>query len=483
MKILVIQLARLGDIYMSWPALRALRRTYPSAHIHLLTRSKFEGAVEGLTVIDQHLTLPTGSLLLPLVQEEPNVEHALLGVKVFTEKLKNEKYDWIINLTFSPASSFLTHAISNGDARVTGYSRHADGSLKLCDDMTAYFYAQVGIDKPNRVHLIDIFASMVDLEYTEQDWAAPDIKDNHDLALPDRYMVLHVGASEKQKALSAQSWIQVLKAIYKNNVHLPLVMIGADNEKFLADEIATHVSKFTGAEFVNLVGKTKIADLFTVLKKAELLIGCDSAPIHMASLTDTPTFNVSIGTVNYWETGPKSTLAFIYRAESEVLLNPERLGQVVALLIQGELAPELIVRSAGLASYAKTENSQQSFQWELIKAIYLGGNYPLAETMDIVQGAEELTQVNNFCIDQIAMVPGKGLEFIGPLLDRADEVIHNIGHLVPHLRPLVNWYQAEKVKIGPGSTEEICLAATAVHQRLARHLQAYVINEDLKVSP
>ncbi len=32
---------------MSWPALRALRRLHPEAEIHLLTRPRFEGAVEG----------------------------------------------------------------------------------------------------------------------------------------------------------------------------------------------------------------------------------------------------------------------------------------------------------------------------------------------------------------------------------------------------------------------------------------------------
>ncbi len=45
MKILVLQLARLGDIYMSWPMIRAVKRKYPNAEIDIqvFTLSSEEG--------------------------------------------------------------------------------------------------------------------------------------------------------------------------------------------------------------------------------------------------------------------------------------------------------------------------------------------------------------------------------------------------------------------------------------------------------
>ncbi|MGZ3769183.1 MAG: glycosyltransferase family 9 protein [Bdellovibrio sp.] len=474
MKILIVQLARLGDIYMTWPALRAIRRTYPDAEIHFLTRPRFESAVEGLTSVDRHLTLSTGSVLAPLVQKECDTKKSLSVLNSIVDGLKSEKYDWIINFTFSPASSYLVHAISHTNTRVTGYTRHGDGTLKLAGETSSYFYAQVGIGKANRVHLSDIFVSMLDIEYVESDWTSPENTTCNN-SLPERYIVLHVGASERQKSLSPNSWAQTLNYLFQHNsLKTTVVLIGGPEEKPLANEI---IKKAPQIQFINTVGQTKMPELFSILKKAELLIGCDSAPIHMASLTDTPTFNVSVGDVNFWETGPKASLSFIYRVQDETKLSPPRLGEVLKMLLEGHVASELIIRGAGVTSYRLDEKPMQSFKWDLVKAIYLGGAYPMAERMEILQAAHQMNEINEFAMEQISLIPTKGLQLTGELLNRAEEVLHSISHCVPELSPLIDWYQAEKIAIGPGTVEEICTATLNVHQRFARHLRAYIPQE------
>jgi ADP-heptose:LPS heptosyltransferase len=463
---------------MSWPALRALRRLNPEAEIHLLTRPRFEGAVEGLSVIDKHLSLSSSTILSPLVQAEPDIETSMARLDSFVDGLQAENYDWVINLTFSPISSFLTHAVSGLHSRITGYSRFRDGSLALSDEISAYFYAQVGTAKPNRVHVADIFASMLDIEYVESDWAAPVVPECS-FNLPNQFLVLHVGASEAHKSLKPEQWAQALTTAHQRGLQLPVVLIGAPNESSLAQKIINHT---TGIQFVDLVGKTKVSDLFAILQKADLLIGCDSAPIHMASLTDTPTLNISVGDVNFWETGPKATLGFIFRADSAEALSAPVLGHTLMDLLEGTVAEGLIVRASGLVSYQKPEMVTEKFQWDLVQALYLGGKYPVAERMEILQGAYQLQEINTFAMEQVKLVPTKGLELIGPLLDRAEEVIQNISQWVPELSPLISWYQAEKVRVGPASLEEICTAALNVHERMARHLQPYIPHEAINES-
>ncbi|HWU44744.1 MAG TPA: glycosyltransferase family 9 protein, partial [Bdellovibrio sp.] len=288
MKILVLQLARLGDIYMSWPALRALRRQFPQAEIHLLTRPRFEGAVEGLTAIDRHWTLPSANIIEPLLGAE-DLSESSMRLENFLAPLQNEKFDWIINLTFSPFSSYLTHALSHESTRTSGYTRFSDGYFNPGDETSAYFYAQVGIDKPNRIHIADIFASMIGIDYVEEDWAAPVATANH-FQLPANYLVIHVGASERHKSVSARKWAQALQQISSRRPNTAVVLIGVASEKNISREIIAHCQ---GLRIFDLVGKTKISDLFSVIQSADLLIGCDSAPIHIASLTDTPTLNIS----------------------------------------------------------------------------------------------------------------------------------------------------------------------------------------------
>ncbi|MEN0058091.1 MAG: glycosyltransferase family 9 protein [Bdellovibrio sp.] len=475
MKILIIQLARLGDIYMTWPVLRALRRQHPEAELHILTRPRFEPALKGLDAIDKHLSLSGSTILAPLVQEEPDIAQSLTHLQGFIEGLKKEKYDQVINLTFSPVSSYLTHAVSHETTQVLGYSRHRDGSLCLSDEISAYFYAQVGVGKANRVHLTDVFASMLDIQYVEEDWRAPAIA-AAPVALPDNYVVLHIGASEKHKALSASHWSEVLNQLQPEWV-TPVVLIGATEETSQAEQIQKTVR--APLQVINLVGRTQISDLFSILQGADMLIGCDSAPIHMASLTDTPTFNVSVGEVNYWETGPKASLGFIYRVEGQGV-NPLHIAICLKSLFRGAAHPALMTRTGGLVSYHREESPAETFQWNLIRALYLGGPYPLAERMEILQGAMKLEEVNSFAKEQIALVSHRGLEVVGPLLDRAEEVIENISRWVPELGPLISWYQAEKIRIAPGSLEEICSATLSVHDRLARHLQVYIPHENME---
>lgn len=475
MKILIIQLARLGDIYMTWPFLRALRRSHPAAEIHLLTRPRFEGAVEGLDAIDRHLSIPVSHILAPLVREEADIDSSLLRLDETIQRLQHECYDVVVNLTFSPASSYLTHLIAQTNTQMYGYSRYDDGTLCLADEISAYFYAQVGTNKANRVHLADIFASMLDLQYNESDWRAPEILMN-EILLPESYIVVHVGASEQHKAIPAQNWIQILSEVAHKYAHLNVVLVGAANEVEIAHNIATSIPELN---FINLVGRTKIVDLFAVLQEADLLVGCDSAPMHMASLTDTPTLNISLGQVNFWETGPKASLSFIYKVEDGESVDTKKVGELLCFLLNGQVSPELIIRSAGVVSFERVETAQDRFQWDLLQAIYLGGSYPVAERMEIVQGAVQLKEVNTLAIEQISQIPQKGLAVAGPMLDQIDEVIKSISQIVPELSPLINWYLAEKVRIGPGSLEDICSATLNVHERFAAHLQAYIPHDSL----
>jgi len=462
---------------MTWPALRALRRTYPSAEIHLLTRPRFDGAVEGLDVLDQHHSLKVSTILSPLVQEEPDLETAVERLNAAVEELRENEFDWIINLTFSPVSSYLTKAISAARTQVSGYSRFSDGTLHLPDEMSAYFYAQIGAEKSNRVHLADFFAALLNLEYVESDWGSPNIKLSSQLHLPSRYVVLHVGASEAQKSLQADHWSQALKVYHSQFANLPLVLVGANDEQ----EIATNIQRsLPSHHIVNLVGKTQIRDLFQILAGADLLIGCDSAPIHMASLTDTPTFNVSIGKVNFWETGPKASLGFIYRVDSLENLNAHHLGSVLCQTLNSELNAELWVRSAGLVSYCQASGPDQDFAWGLVQALYLGGAFPLADKMEIIEGATRLNEMNEIAASQISLIPTRGLSSIGPILDRIEEAIQSVGQLVPELGPLVRWYQAEKIRIGPSDLPSLCQQAQRVHERFAKYLQAYVLTDEMK---
>lgn len=477
MKILVIQLARLGDIYMTWPVLRALKRIHPNCELHLLTRSKFEAATEGLKSVDRHIQLPTTSILEPLIRPVLDIEASMGCVGQFIDQLKEEEYDWVINFTFSPVSSYLTHAISGLKTRVTGYNRHSDGFLSIPDEVSAYFYGQVGVNSFNRVHLTDIFISMLGYEYADSDWDPPQL-DGRDFGLPEKFILIHIGASDIKKSLPPFKWARVLKNFFDHNLDTPIVMIGSPGERALGEAIEAGVSR---GRVINLIGQTHLREIFHLLKSSQLLVGCDSAPMHMAGLTNTPCLNISFDSVNFWETGPKAANSFIYKSDFPEDVVSEELGAYIHQVLQGEIPPKLIQRSAGLASYAlPEEDAKELFAWNLIQALYLSGNFPVSDDLQFCQAVEKINEVNNLARENIRMIPDKGLEVMGPLIDRADEVMAAVARVIPSVLPIIKWYQAEKVRIPPGSREMVAQRSLEIHEKLQRILSVYLLEDSIK---
>ncbi|WP_413290068.1 glycosyltransferase family 9 protein [Bdellovibrio sp. HCB337] len=477
MKILVLQLARLGDIYMTWPALRAIKRMHPNCELHFLTRSKFGAATEGLKVVDHHLQMPTKFFLEPLIQPTLDLEDAMKRLGTFVDALKAEEYDWVINYTFSPASSYLTHAITGPKTRVTGYTRHSDGFLGIPDEVSAYFYAQAGVTGYNRVHLTDLFISMLGYDYVDSDWDPPQV-DGRDFGLPEKFILAHIGASEAKKSLPPFKWARVLKNFFDHNLETPVVMIGAANERNLGEAIEAGVSR---GRIINLIGQTQLREVFHLLKSAQMLVGCDSAPMHMAGLTNTPCLNISFDSVNFWETGPKATHSFIYKASFPEDVVSEELGAYMHQVLQGKAPAELIQRSSGLESYqVPQEDPQELFTWNLVQALYLSGNFPVTDNLQFCQAISKIYEVNDLARQNIRQIPDKGLEVMAPLLDRADEVIAAVARVMPSVAPIVKWYQTEKARIPAGSQEEVAQWTLEVHEKLQRILSVYMLEDSIK---
>lgn len=469
MKILVLQLARLGDIYLSWPGIRALKRQYPHARITLLTREKFVGAAKGLESIDEVLALTTREILEPLVQDSMDVKEAHGRLGQFVKDLRARGFDRVLNLSFSPVSSYLAHLLRPDNQGVAGYSRTADGFLAIPDDMSAYFYAQVGPGRPNRFHLAEIFGTICGVDLEDQDWRAPVLPEAP--AIDGAYIAAHVGASEGQKRISVEKWVSIFSH-FRNLSALKIVLIGADADREIAERI---VSSLPSDRVENWVGKTTLHETMALLKKSVALIGGDSAPMHMASLTQTRCLNLSVGRVNFWETGPRAAGSWVIRVAQEADLASDRVARVLAALTE-KLRPELGVIQAqkGTPSYVGLFPKEAEFQWKLVQAIYQGTPFPEPVAAEFWQAYDQLFDINKFLIEQLgALQNGAALEEHAAFIDRGEEVIGAIGKLVPSWGPVIRWYQTEKIRIGPDSAQTVLARTLEIQNLLQQLLELY----------
>lgn len=473
MKILVLQIARLGDIYQSWPALRGLQRRFPDAKIDVMVRPRFGEALVGLEVVNRAILLPSQELLTPLVGADPNISEGIERLDAFLRPLQKESYDLIVNLSFSPLSSFLVHSIKAENTEVLGYTRHSDGYFNLIGDVSSYFYAQVGTDRHNRIHLTDLMSAMVGCDLQPEDWKDSDIGTTP-AGLSENYVVFHIGASETHKSLPAFKWSRLLKYFSEYSSNYQIVLIGSKQERSLSETIVTGVS---GVQIRNLVGETKIPDLFPVIRKAKLLVGCDSAPMHIAGLTKTPCLNISIGKINFWETGPRAPQSYILKAQSADEIVSDYAAAAIRDILAGSPSQDLIRFIPEANTYEVTETEQDRFCWDLIAAIYLGSGYPVTDDIKFFQGIEKLNEINNVILEQLPTVKKVGLDKMKPILDRADEVIQTLGDLVPELQIFVRWLKAERAKMSPGSLDELIVSTVEMHMKLKELIKPYVLTD------
>jgi heptosyltransferase-3 len=484
-KILVIQLARLGDIYQTRPVLRAIKRTWPNCELHLVTRAKFSAAAPGPEVVDRHWQFDSRQILEPLIHEIPGIDASVARLEELVQSLRGEKYDRVINLSFSPLSSHLTRAVAPNGIDVRGYTRFDDGFLAIPDDASAYFYAQVGAQagpqRGNRVHIIDLFAHVAGVTLEECDWSdervdigaasSPEVLD-----AGDDPVVIHIGASDLSKTLSWSKWLQVVKGLlnaYQGNV----VLVGSPEEM----KIAQAAADVSGPKKpINLVGRTSLSQLVEIIRKAKLVIGGDSAPAQIASLTGTKVLNLSLPSVCFWETGPRSAGSRILLLESEEEIGSDQIVEEAKAILFGLPPKQAQIRVPGLTiPYLETQPQPGGFEWALIEALYMGRPFPEPPHELFMIGLKRLSDVNLIALEQIDLLKRQPQnQTAATILDGADGIMEHIVQMVPEVSPIVRWFKVERIRIGPMPMADLIARTEDAHRRLADVLGVYVNSAD-----
>lgn len=131
----------------------------------------------------------------------------------------------------------------------------------------------------SRLHMADILANMIGVKPSGIKIALKFSDDNSSklpfLHLPSRYVLVNVGGRDEIRHLKVSFILDILKSF-----NVPLVLVG-DNENYMTDACNSVPT------IINLVGKTKISDLYFLIKNAQLVIAPDSMIMHLTAATNT----------------------------------------------------------------------------------------------------------------------------------------------------------------------------------------------------
>lgn len=105
-------------------------------------------------------------------------------------------------------------------------------------------------------------------------------------SIDGKYFIIFPGASIKYRMWPHERFADISTRI-NQLTGWTIVIAGGAGEEFIADSIIKNLS-IHEVRCINLVGKTNLIELATIIKHAQLLIGNDTSAIHMAAAVRTP---------------------------------------------------------------------------------------------------------------------------------------------------------------------------------------------------
>ena len=279
-RILVGLLCPIGDTLFATPALAALRRRFPQAHIAALVYRANAGILEGNPDIDERIIInPAGrATLVP----------PLLGS---AGAIRRGAYDLLVSL--SPAASLVGTLAAIPDqthprmphrlwwlvgSRETAYrGRHAiDHYLRalapLLDEPVAADQRQP------RVHLTAAHRAV-----------ARRMLRAAAIGASDTLVAMHVGGDgfRGRKRWSTRRFAAVARHL-QDRYAARVVLIGGREDVALAGEVAALLPG--GA--INLAGQSSLLETAALIERSTLFIGNDSCPLHIAAAVGTPAVGI-----------------------------------------------------------------------------------------------------------------------------------------------------------------------------------------------
>ncbi len=263
-RILLIKLRYLGDVVLSTPILPVLRKNFPEAKITFLVNPGTASLLQGNPYLDEIWVLP---------------HQSWWKQGRFIRRLRKSKFDAVIDLTDADRSAFLSF-MSGAPSRI-GYNWEHRWRAKFYTYRVPAIYGAMHMVEYHQQALagLGISEAAGDPEiYVDPDQLQRDDGIFNDWSIKDQPLVLlHPTARYVFKAWPLERFAAL--ADWLGEQGMGVALIGSQREILIGQQI----ENLTKHKPVNLMGKTRIPQLTSLMKRSLMLIGNDGGPMHMAA--------------------------------------------------------------------------------------------------------------------------------------------------------------------------------------------------------
>lgn len=302
-KILIINLAGIGDFIMSSPAIRALRSYFPNAEIFLLVYSFNKELAEGSPYVNNIFTFDK-------ICNLRNIDTLF--------KLSKEKFDIAINLynlySFKGIINMVLMLKIIGAKKSLG--RNTDGKGFFYD----YKFPERLLDPMHQVQQMLNTVALIGAKDQRRDleiWVPEGRSKNLDkflkvnnISKDDFIIGLNPGSGRPSRRWPIEYFAKVADQL-KNRYNAKIVITGSKNEIGLARRL----NKLSQKQHIISSGEFSLPDLVNFIRMCRLYISNDTGPMHIANALGVPLIAIIGG-------GPQS--CYPYVKEKTIILKKDK---------------------------------------------------------------------------------------------------------------------------------------------------------------
>lgn len=267
MKILLIRLSSIGDIVLTTPVIRCIKRQLDDdAELHMLIKDKFASLSINNPYIDK--TFEFSNSLKEVIRE-----------------LKKEEYDYVVDLQKNMYSKRVCFAL--------GCEHHSFHKL----DFKKMLLTTFKINKLPDVHVVDRYFEAVEPLGVKNDGRGLEfyISETNNMQEPDLpeefrngFYAVAVGGSYNTKVMPEEKIIEIIEKLDE-----PVILLGGPSDMKRAKVISDAV----GENVWNPVGLLNLEQSASIIKMSKAVLTGDTGMMHIAAAFNKPMVSVWGNTV------------------------------------------------------------------------------------------------------------------------------------------------------------------------------------------
>jgi heptosyltransferase I len=314
----MIQLARLGDLVQSLPAIASLTAQYPHRTLDLLCPAPLVNLARLFPEVGHVLKWNGAQWHLWAESFVGEFQSSWLReVEQYLAELTTEPYTMAYVLNHHPRAILAATLLAT---EVQGPNLHGPLDEEL-SPWASYLRHVAQTRGSNRIHLSDTFCGLcgVTPPSVPPVLRLPSIELPGDLAevgiSVGQWIAIVVGAGDADRSIPVSVWIEWISTVLAHESPCSVVLVGAERDQTTALAIQDGLSPMIAGRMWDATGRTTLSQLATILKRCHWAVGADTGPLHLAAAVGTSAMGFYFSRARVHETGPYGQGHWVWQAD------------------------------------------------------------------------------------------------------------------------------------------------------------------------